>query len=111
MLFQRIKKPIVYLLIVCTQLAPLTVAWSQTLAVIPPNIASTAAKPMLMLAASKDHTLFSPIYSDFEDLDNDGVIDTTFKPTFKYYGYFDATKCYSYSTANGRFEPAATAAM
>ena len=43
-----------------------------------------------MLATSKDHTLFGPIYTDFEDIDEDGVIDTTFKPDFKYYGYFDA---------------------
>lgn len=62
---------------------------------------------MMMLAASKDHLLFGPIYSDFEDLDNDGIIDTTFKPNFKYYGYFDPTKCYSY--ADGRFNPSAMA--
>jgi type IV pilus assembly protein PilY1 len=59
---------------------------------------------MLMLLTSKDHTLFSPIYTDFEDLDGDGIIDTTFKPDFKYYGYFDATKCYTYSSS--RFNPA-----
>ena len=78
---------------------------------IPPNITTTSNKPMLMLAASKDHTLFGPIYTDFEDVDGDGVIDTTFIPTFKYYGYFDATKCYSYSTANSQFEPAALATI
>lgn len=105
MLFQYIKKPLVYFLIFCTQLAPLSVAMSQTLAVVPPNISSASAKPMMMLTASKDHTLFGPAYNDFEDIDGDGTIDTTFKPTFKYYGYFDSTKCYSYSTANSRFEP------
>ena len=73
---------------------------------IPPNIISTANKPMMMLAASKDHTLFGAIYTDFEDIDGDGLIDTTFIPTFKYYGYFDATKCYTYASANSRFEPA-----
>lgn len=76
---------------------------------IPPNIVSSANKPMLMLATSKDHTLFGPIYTDFEDLDGDGVIDTTFKPDFKYYGYFDPTKCYVYS--NKRFEPNAAATL
>ncbi len=76
---------------------------------IPPNITTTSNKPMLVLAASKDHTLFGPIYTDFEDVDGDGVIDTTFIPTFKYYGYFDSTKCYAYSTTNSRFEPAALA--
>lgn len=77
--------------------------------VIPPNIVTTANKPMMMLTASKDHLLFGPIYSDFEDLDNDGVIDTTFKPSFKYYGYFDAVKCYSYDASTNQFNPSALA--
>ncbi len=72
---------------------------------VPPNIVSTSNRPMMMLAATKDHSLFGPVYTDFEDLDNDGVIDTTFKPNFKYYGYFDPTKCYAYSTADVRFNP------
>ncbi|AVS79566.1 pilus assembly protein PilY [Paracidovorax avenae] len=76
---------------------------------IPPNIVTTANKPMMMITASKDHLLFGPVYSDFEDLDGDGVIDTTFKPTFKYYGYFDSTKCYSYDSTNGLFNPASLA--
>lgn len=79
---------------------------------IPPNIVTTSNKPMMMLVASKDHTLFGPVYTDFEDLDEDGVIDTTFKPTFKYYGYFDATKCYSYSASSGGlFSPVVAATV
>jgi len=70
---------------------------------VPPNIVTTANKPMVMLTASKDHTLFGPVYTDFEDLDGDGVIDTTFNSSFKYYGYFDATKCYAYES--GVFNP------
>ena len=31
---------------------------------VPPNIVSTANKPMMMLATSKDHTLFGPVYTD-----------------------------------------------
>ncbi|WP_265645367.1 pilus assembly protein [Verminephrobacter aporrectodeae] len=77
--------------------------------IIPPNIVSTANIPMLMLTASKDHLLFGPIYTDFEDLDDDGIIDTTFKPTFEYYGYFDSIKCYSYDKAAGQFNPSAMA--
>lgn len=76
---------------------------------VPPNIISTSSKPMVMLASSKDHTLFGPIYTDYEDIDNDGVIDTTFIPTFKYYGYFDSAKCYNY--ANNQFEPAQLATI
>jgi type IV pilus assembly protein PilY1 len=78
---------------------------------VPPNITTSSNRPMLMLAASKDHSLFGPIYTDFEDLDGDGVIDTTFKPTFKYYGYFDATKCYEYNTTSNQFNPAAIATV
>lgn len=74
---------------------------------VPPNITTSSNRPMLMLATSKDHSLFGPIYTDFEDLEGDGTINTTFQPTFKYYGYFDATKCYVY--ANTRFEPNALA--
>lgn len=77
--------------------------------VIPPNIVTSSNKPMMMLTASKDHLLFGPIYTDFEDLDNDGIIDTTFKPTFKYYGYFDSAKCYSYDASTGQFNPSALA--
>ena len=75
--------------------------------VIPPNIISTAQnKPMVMLTASKDFSMFWKAYTDFEDIDFDGVVDYTYKPTFSYYGYFDPDKCYTYSSANdGRFEP------
>ncbi|WPB55068.1 pilus assembly protein [Xylophilus sp. GOD-11R] len=80
---------------------------SRPRATVPPNVVTTSNRPMVMLAVSKDHSLFGPVYTDFEDLDDDGVIDTTFKPSFKYYGYFDATKCYSY--VNAQFEPAVLA--
>lgn len=76
---------------------------------VPPNITTSSNRPMMMLAVSKDHTLFGPIYTDFEDIDDDGTLDTDFKPAFKYYGYFDSTKCYAYSGTNKRFEPAAQA--
>lgn len=81
-----------------------------TLPPVPSNISASGLKPMLMVAASKDHTLFSPLYSDFEDLDGDGIIDTTFKPNFKYYGYFDSAKCYNYSS-NNQFIPVSMATV
>lgn len=77
---------------------------------VPPNVDTAGNnKPMMMLTASKDHTLFGPMYTDFEDLDGDGVLDVTFKPTFKYYGYFDATKCYTYSS--NMFSPSGNASI
>ncbi len=76
---------------------------------IPPNIISTAQnKPMVMLTASKDYTMFWKAYSDFEDIDFDGVVDYTYKTTFSYYGYFDPDKCYTYTsttTDDGRYVP------
>lgn len=81
---------------------------------VPPNASSsTTIKPMVMLAASKDHTLFNPAYTDYEDLDGDGVIETTFKPDVRYYGYFDATKCYLYTYKDGfyHFAPSALASL
>lgn len=62
-----------------------------------------STEPRVMLVASKDHQLSVKAYTDYSDLDNDGVLDTTYKDTFSYYGYFDSGKCYSYS--NSRFEP------
>lgn len=91
------------------QATPLEVSTPRAL--VPPNITTTSNRPMVMLAASKDHSLFGPIYTDFEDVDGDGVIDTTFIPTFKYYGYFDSTKCYAYDTGNSRFNPAVLATI
>ncbi len=96
-----------------------TTAWAQStvpearftsnpIAAYPPNISQGTGGPMMMLTASRDHTLFAPIYTDYEDIDGDGVVDYTFKPTFKYYGYFDPDKCYGYNAAHstgGRFEP------
>jgi type IV pilus assembly protein PilY1 len=97
----------IYLLTSVVQATPIQVSSPRQL--VPPNITTTSNKPMLLLAASKDHSLFGPIYTDFEDLDGDGIIDTTFKSTFKYYGYFDPTKCYTYNTTDKQFNPASIA--
>lgn len=72
-----------------------------------PLFLTKAAKPMVMLVMSKDHQLFYKAYNDYSDLDpdrNDGV-ETTYKPNFVYYGYFDSTTCYGYE--NSRFVPKA----
>ena len=78
---------------------------------IPPNILASDNKPMVMLTASKDFSMFWKAYTDFDDIDFDGVVDRTYKPAFKYYGYFDPLKCYDYSTANSRFQPTALATV
>ena len=59
--------------------------------------------PLTMLDLSRDHQLSYKAYNDFTDLDQDGVIETTYKHSINYYGYFDSYKCYSYSS--GMFVP------
>ena len=80
------------------------VIWPNT-----PSGATTSAIPMTMLVAGKDHKLFYEAYNDASDIDGDGTLDTRFKPGITYYGLFDSTYCYQYSTDNNRFEPAAIA--
>jgi len=61
-----------------------------------PLFTATGAPPIVMLDISRDHQLFYKAYNDFSDLDSDGKWETTYKHSFKYYGYFDNTKCYTY---------------
>ncbi len=79
------------------------------MAAYPPNLKAVGGAPMMMLVASRDHTLFAPIFTDFEDLDGDGVMDTTYKPSFRYYGYFEQDKCYVFNSGATRFEPSVAA--
>ncbi|MGH1485089.1 MAG: pilus assembly protein [Cellvibrionaceae bacterium] len=71
---------------------------------IPLSVGKEVA-PMTMLVMSNDHQLYYKAYSDYSDLDGDGVLDTTYKDTITYNGYFDSGQCYSYATGAGRFEP------
>lgn len=70
-----------------------------------PLFLTGAIEPRVMLLVSRDHELSKKAYNDYSDLDGDGVLDTTYKDSIVYYGYFDSKKCYSYT--NSRFEPAA----
>ena len=65
----------------------------------------TQAEPRVLFAMSNDHQLFIKAYTDYTDLDGDGVIDTTYLDAFDYYGYFDSGKCYQYDSSDDRFEP------
>ncbi|ODU13880.1 MAG: hypothetical protein ABS91_00645 [Thiobacillus sp. SCN 64-35] len=64
-----------------------------------------SVQPQTMLTVSKDQQLYKKAYNDYSDLDNDGQIETTYKHSIDYYGYFDPQKCYVYSSTNKRFEP------
>ena len=87
------------------QAAPLSIADS-------PLFLSKNAEPLVMLALSNDEQLYHKAYTDFDDVDGDNLLDTTYKDAINYFGYFDSKKCYSYSgaTDSGNFQPTANAA-
>jgi type IV pilus assembly protein PilY1 len=78
---------------------------------VPVFLNATTAEPLVMLALSNDEQLYHKAYTDWDDVDGDNVIDSTYKDTINYYGYFDPGKCYSYSGAidTGNFSPTALA--
>ncbi|MFW6357171.1 MAG: pilus assembly protein [bacterium] len=58
-----------------------------------------------MLMMSNDHQLYIKAYTDYSDLNGDGLLETTYTNSYDYYGYFDSRKCYTYSDVSGRFIP------
>ena len=76
---------------------------------VPPNVQSSAARPIIMLNMSKDHQLFYRAYNEFSDYNDDGSPDGTYLHTVRYSGYFDTTKCYTYSNTNRRYSPSGSA--
>lgn len=76
-----------------------------------PNIAQVplfvtqSVIPQVMLTMSNDHQFYFEAYSDYADLTGDGKAERTYNHNFKYYGYFDSSKCYDYDIANGFFVP------
>ncbi len=95
--FQRWIAPLIALMLmaasVWAQTAPYT---ARPIQAVPPNITARDFPAMMMLAASRDHTLFGPMYTDYEDLTGSGRVDPTYRSDFEYYGYFDPSKCYSH---------------
>ncbi|MGQ3888170.1 pilus assembly protein [Legionella sp. CNM-1927-20] len=78
--------------------APLNLAQS-------PLFFTESVAPMTMLVLGRDHKFYFEAYDDFTDLDGDGTIEYTFKPSFDYFGYFDSNKCYAYDTGGNLFYP------
>jgi len=52
--------------------------------------------PLMMMVMSRDEQLFNKAYSDYSDVNEDGIIDTTYLDTFTYGGYFDSKLCYTF---------------
>lgn len=99
-----LRQPVALLLLSLAAWLP-GAAPALNLAQEPLFIAST--QPRVMLLLSRDHELTKKAYTDYSDLDGDGILDTTYNNAVDYYGYFDSDKCYSYS--GSRFEPSGTA--
>jgi type IV pilus assembly protein PilY1 len=98
------KSRILLSLLFCLPIQALAVNVAQS-----PLFITAATEPRVMLVMSRDHELSKKAYNDYTDLDGDGTLDTTYNDGIGYYGYFDSHKCYTYSVANTRFEPAAAA--
>jgi type IV pilus assembly protein PilY1 len=67
------------------------------------------ATPMVMMVMSRDEQLFKKAYSDYTDLDGDGLLDTTYINDFVYTGYFDSNLCYTYIGDNDGYRASSTA--
>ncbi|WP_417316077.1 MULTISPECIES: pilus assembly protein [Gammaproteobacteria] len=74
-----------------------------------PPVLTARETPLVMLGLSVDNQLFYKAYSDYTDIDSDGVIETTYDDTFDYYGYFNSGWCYTYDSGDYVYEPQNTA--
>ena len=83
---------------------PLLAQTSYDFAAVPPLL-QASAPPRVMLLMSNDQQQFYKAYTDYTDLDGDGQLDTSYKDTIEYYGYFNSNFCYDYDAADARFEP------
>ncbi len=72
-----------------------------------PLFLNQAVNPRVMLTMSNDHQLYIKAYTDYSDLDGDGVLEISYSDTVDYAGYFDSGRCYVYS--NNRFQPSDSA--
>ena len=75
-------------------------------AAVPPS-SEQSDPPLIMLSMSRDHQYFFKAYNDYTDLDPENpadvdadgnpIVETTYKHSFDYFGYFDSSKCYSHN--------------
>ena len=64
-----------------------------------PLFVSGSKTALVQLIMERDNKLFFEAYPSYEDLNGDGVLETTYKPDeIDYYGYFDSNFCYASPT-------------
>lgn len=82
-------------------------ATMQDYCIVPPFV-TQSVPPLVMLAMGRDHKIYYEAYNDAYDLDEDKRLDTGYKHSIYYYGYFDPNRCYTYdSSGTARFVPVA----
>ncbi|WP_256776182.1 MULTISPECIES: PilC/PilY family type IV pilus protein [unclassified Stenotrophomonas] len=107
----RASAAIVVLAAIVAWVVPLRAALGDYDIAQEPLYTKQSQPPLMMMVMSRDEQLFNKAYSDYSDLDEDGILDTTYLDTFEYGGYFDPKLCYtsSGSGANGVFKAASKA--
>ena len=53
---------------------------------------------LTMFVVSNVQALYAPAYDDASDINEDGHLDLSFQPQYRYYGYFLNDVCYRYQT-------------
>lgn len=94
-----LRRGVCALVSVCMLVEPLALFAAQLNLVKSPLFVAPPIPPLVMLDISKDQQLYKKAYNDYSDLDGDNVLETTYKHSIDYYGYFDSYKCYSYGTS------------
>ncbi|NJC38239.1 type IV pilus assembly protein PilY1 [Xanthomonas arboricola] len=88
----------IMLAILVALIMPLSAAVSDYSIAQEPLYGKQSQPPLMMMVMSRDEQLFNKAYSDYSDLNGDGVLDTSYLDAFDYGGYFDSNLCYSYSS-------------
>ncbi|MDE1464087.1 pilus assembly protein [Spartinivicinus poritis] len=96
--------------IVSASVLQTSLSWGASLDIAnKPLFISASEAPLVMMVMGRDHKLYYEAYNDASDLNNDGNLDTTYKPNeMDYFGYFNSSLCYDYNQDEERFEPVAT---
>lgn len=64
--------------------------------------------PLVMLLTSRDEQLYIKAYTDYTDLTNNNIPDTTYNNSYDYAGYFDSNLCYAFNSGVFKASAAAT---
>ena len=93
------KSVIFWLILTSVMLSKAVLSADLEISQSPLTVKDTAA-PIVMLAMSRDHQLYTKAYTDYSDLDGDGMLEQTeitYNNSVDYYGYFDSNKCYTHA--------------